>query len=212
MIKYQLKGTGLIKYHLGCDYFRDAHDSLCYAPKKYTDKLILDYVKLFGQKRKPYWSPLEHNNHLKIDNSTELDEKDIKSYQSMIGSLHGAVSLGRFDNSTDAMTLSSFRSLPRQGHLQKAKQVYGYLSNFKDSTIRIRIGHPDYTGIKPNEYEWERSVYGKIREIIPVDKPKPLGKDVTLMTYVNANSYHDMITGRSLTGVLHLIKKTPFDW
>ena len=58
-IRYQLKGTGQIKYHLGCDYFRDAHNILCYATKKYIDKLILDYIKLFGQNTKPYWSPLE---------------------------------------------------------------------------------------------------------------------------------------------------------
>ena len=130
----------------------------------------------------------------------------------MIGSLQWAVSLGRFDISTAVMTLSSFRSLPRQGHLQRSKRLYGYLSNFKDSAIRIRTGHPDYTGLKPNEYEWERSVYGNITEVIPTDAPKPLGKDVTLTTYVDANLYHDMITGRSVTGVLHLINQTPFDW
>ena len=30
--------------------------------------------------------------------------------------------------------------------------------------------------------------------------------------YVNANLYHDLITGRVLTVVLHLINQTPFDW
>jgi hypothetical protein len=29
---------------------------------------------------------------------------------------------------------------------------------------------------------------------------------------VDANLYHDMITGRSVTGVLHLINQTPFEW
>jgi hypothetical protein len=35
---------------------------------------------------------------------------------------------------------------------------------------------------------------------------------VTLTTYVDANLYHDMISGRSVTGILHLINKTPFNW
>ena len=35
---------------------------------------------------------------------------------------------------------------------------------------------------------------------------------MTLTTYVDANLYHDMITGRSVTGIIHLINGTPFDW
>ncbi len=30
--------------------------------------------------------------------------------------------------------------------------------------------------------------------------------------YVNANLYHDMLTGRSVTGILHLLNQTPIDW
>jgi hypothetical protein len=33
-----------------------------------------------------------------------------------------------------------------------------------------------------------------------------------LTHYVDANLYHDMITGRSVTGILHLANKTPIDW
>ena len=35
---------------------------------------------------------------------------------------------------------------------------------------------------------------------------------VTLTTYVDPNLYHNMITGRSVTDILHLINQTPFDW
>ena len=31
-------------------------------------------------------------------------------------------------------------------------------------------------------------------------------------SYVNANLYHDMATGRSVTGVLHFLNKTPIEW
>ena len=30
--------------------------------------------------------------------------------------------------------------------------------------------------------------------------------------YEDANLFHDIMTGRSVTGILHLINKTPFDW
>ena len=42
--------------------------------------------------------------------------------------------------------------------------------------------------------------------------PTPLGKHVTLTHFFDANLYHDILTGRSVTGILHLLNKTPIDW
>jgi hypothetical protein len=42
--------------------------------------------------------------------------------------------------------------------------------------------------------------------------PKPMGKTVTTVTYKDANLYHDMLTGRSVTGILHLCNQTLIDW
>ena len=107
---------------------------------------------MFGKRPKFYWSPLEHGDHPEIDTSEELNETGIKQFQSMIGSLQWAISLGRFDISTTVMTLSSLRVSPRKGHLERAKRTYGYLSKFKNSAIRIRTDIPDYSNIKDEEY------------------------------------------------------------
>ena len=32
------------------------------------------------------------------------------------------------------------------------------------------------------------------------------------LTYIEADLFHDIITGRSVTGILHLINKIPFNW
>lgn len=40
----------------------------------------------------------------------------------------------------------------------------------------------------------------------------PHGRPVTLTHYVDANLYHDCLTGRSVTGILHFINATPIDW
>ena len=50
--KFKLKGTGPIKFHLGCDFFRDEDGTLCMAPKKYITKMIDSYVLMFGTKPK----------------------------------------------------------------------------------------------------------------------------------------------------------------
>ncbi len=82
----------------------------------------------------------------------------------------------------------------------------------KHSAIRIRTEEPDYSDIPRTEYDWEFSVYRGAREELPKNAPEPLGKPVVTTTYVDANLYHCMLTGKSVSGVLHLFNKTPVDW
>ena len=56
------------------------------------------------------------------------------------------------------------------------------------------------------------TVYGNVKELLPDDAPKPLGNPVVTTTYIDANLYHDFITGRAVTGALHLVNGTPGDW
>jgi hypothetical protein len=62
------------------------------------------------------------------------------------------------------------------------------------------------------EHEWSKLVYGEISEMIPEVAPDPFGKMVTLTHYEDANLMHDNISGRSVTGILYMIHKTPLDW
>ena len=39
--KFQLKGTGAVSFHLGCDFFRDSTGTLCMAPKRYIDRIAV---------------------------------------------------------------------------------------------------------------------------------------------------------------------------
>ena len=209
---YKLKGTGPISYHLGCDYFRDDDGTLCFAPRKYIDKMMDSYFQMFGEKPKQYTSPLEKGDHPELDSSEELGEVDIKKYQSLIGALQWAVTVGRIDITTAVMTMSSYRVNPRVGHLDRLRRIYGYLSKMKHAVVRIRTSEPDYSDLPDQQFDWSYSVYGEMTEIIPDDVPPPLGKCVTLTTYVDANLFHDMSNGQSVTGILHFINQTPFEW
>ena len=210
---FKLKGVGPLTYHLGCDYFRDKSDgTLCYGPKKYIAKMVDQYKMMFGTQPREYTSPLEKGDHPEVDTSDELDEEGIKKYQTMIGCLQWAISLGRFDIQTATMTMSRFRSAPRKGHLDRLKRIYGYLKKFSSAAIRIRVNEPDLNDLPDQDFDWCYSVYGDVQELLPRDAPKPLGKPVTTITYKDANLYHDMLTGRSVTGVLHLCNQTLIDW
>ena len=210
---FKLKGTGPIEFYLGCDFGRDEDGTLFMQPKKYIERMKKNYEQFFGQKViSTYRSPIEKGDHPETDSSDFLDAEGIQVYQSLIGSLQWAVSLARFDIATAVMTLSSFRVAPRAGHLERAKRVVCYLAKFTHAKLRFRTQEPDYSGIPNITYDWAHSVYGDIEEDIPDDIPTPLGKHVRITHYVDANLYHDKITGRSVTGILDYLNQTPIDW
>jgi hypothetical protein len=130
----------------------------------------------------------------------------------MIGHLQWAFSLGRFDIQTARMTMSRFRAAPRIGHLNRLKRMYGYLKKLASAAIRVRLLEPDLGELPEQIFDWCHSVYGSVQELLPKDAPKPLGKAVTKITYTDANLYHDILTGRSVTGILHLWNQTLINW
>ena len=101
-------------------------------PGEYISKMENSYVHRFGEKPKQsVQSPLESRDHPKLDMSEFLDEDGIEIYQSLIGSMQWAVSIGRYDIHTTVMTMSGFRVQPQIGHLDQVKRMYGYLCNIK---------------------------------------------------------------------------------
>jgi len=110
------------------------------------------------------------------------------------------------------MTLSRFRAMPRQGHLDRVKRIHGYLSKMRHAKIKIRTDAPDYSNIPVKLHDWEYSCYADAKEEIPLDAPAPKGKPVTATSFFDANLCHDLISGKSVTGILHQLNKTPIDW
>ena len=210
---FKLKGTGPIDYHLGMTFRRNDRGTLCISPKRYIDKMVGTYQQLFGTKPSTKaLSPLEKGDHPEIDDSDFLDEADTQVYQSLIGALQWAISIGRLDICTAVMTMSSFHAQPRKGHLERVKCIYGYLYKMRDAEIPIRTQEPDFSEVPNEEYDWCKTVYGDVHEVIPKDIPEPLGRFVTTVHYVDANLYHCMLTGRSVMGILHFVNQMPIDW
>jgi hypothetical protein len=80
--------------------------------RKYISKMIRQFENMFGCKPREYTSPLEKGDHPEVATPEELDTEGIKKYQTMIGSLQWAVSIGRFDIQTATMTMSPSRAAP----------------------------------------------------------------------------------------------------
>ena len=210
---FKLKGVGPLEFHLGCGFYRDDEGNLCMSPTRYIERMAKNYEVMFGSKpSQRYQSPLEKGDHPELDTSDFLDVDGIKKYQSLIGAIQWAVSIGRFDVSTAVMTLSSFRANPRVGHLERAKRIVGYLTKMKYAAIKFRTSEPDMSIYGEEHYDWERTVYKGAREVIPTDAPEPRGAPVTIIKFVDANLMHNVITGHSVTGTLTLVNKTVLDW
>jgi hypothetical protein len=90
---------------LGCDFVRDEHGRLGYAPIKYIEKMVANY-EIIGQKPRMLQSTRE-GDHPELDCSELLNHEDTKIYQSLIGALQWVVQLGRIDIITAVMTMSS---------------------------------------------------------------------------------------------------------
>jgi hypothetical protein len=209
---FKLKGSGEISFHLGCDFFCDEDGTLCMKPEKYISKMVQGYEQMFGcTPKRNIYSPLEKGDHPKLDTSDLCDSTETHKYQSLIGSLQWAVSIGRIDITTTVMTLSSFRAVPRKGRLEHAKRVVSYVAKFKESTIRFRTQEPDYSNITALAYDWECK-YNEALEDTPTDAPTPLGKFGVIATHVDANLCHDLVRGKSVSGILHWLNGTPIDW
>ena len=90
--------------------------------------------------------------------------------------------------------------------------IHGWLSKFRSGAMRICTEEPDYSEIPEPCHDWAHSVYADEKEDIPADIPKPKGKSVVTTSFQDANLHHDLLNGRSVTGILHLLNKTPIDW
>jgi hypothetical protein len=211
--KYILKGVGPPEYHLGGNFGRDPDGTLYWGAGSYVQKMLNNYERVFKGPPKKYSAPLDPDDSPELDQSDVLNEDQTRLYQSLIGALQWAVTLGRFDIAVSVMTMSSFRAAPREGHLERLKRIHGYLRKWPDGAIRFRTGIPDNESkFTMPEHDWMYTVYGNCEEEISPDLPTPKGKLVRLTTFVDANLMHCKVTGKSATGILHLVNQTPVEW
>ena len=158
---------------------------------------------------------MDHEDRPELDTSELCGPDDTAKFQSLIGACQWMISLCRLDLAHSIMSLSRYRHAPRKGHLDRLMRVCSYVRKFPQAAIRICTGipnHEDTFGEYPEQYDWMETVYGSPTEELPPNMPTPKGKLVHTTTYFDANLMHDVITGRSTSGVLHFLNQTPWEW
>ena len=178
----KLKGVGPLEYHLDCTYNKDPDGTLAAYPRRYVNKILESYQRMFKEKPRKSRPPLEGGDHPELHTPELCDEHQTNQFQTLVGQLQWLISPGHFDIAVHVMSLSRFRAQPRKGHLDRAKRIVGYLLFLPDGAIRFRTGEPDFSSLNDQEYDWTRSVYSGACEQIPHDIPKPLGDMARLPT------------------------------
>ena len=172
-------------------------------------------MNIFGTNTKLHKSvrsPLEIFDHPEIYKSELLDNEYINKYQLLIGSFEWDISLGRFDICAHVMKMYNFRSAPRQGNMDQVKRIYTYRDKMRNACIKVWTEEPDYSELSYKKFDWEYYVCEEVKELPPDDAQTPMGNYVMLKNHIDANLFHDHITGCSITGILHLVNKTLVDW
>ena len=119
----KLKGVGPLEYHLGCTYKKDPDGTLAADPRRYVNKILESYERMFKEKPRKSRPPLEGGDHPELDTSELCDEHQTKQFQALIGQPQWLISLGCLDIAVHVMSLSRFRAQPRKARLDRAKRI-----------------------------------------------------------------------------------------
>ena len=177
----------------------------CCAPKKHIEKILDNCRRIFGAWPEPATSPPVNGDHPELDASELLNEDDQKMCQSLIRALRWAIQIGCFDIQTAVMSLSCLHAVSRQGHLDRVKRIRGCLSKMRHAAIEIRTGAPDRSNIPVKLHDWECSCHADAKEEIPSDAPAQKGKPATMTSFFDANLCHDLVSGKSVAGIVRCI-------
>jgi len=220
---YVLKGIGKPEYYLGGNINEIHEDSIW---RKYGTRMSMSadtYIKNSldrlqqligcGEFRKAK-SPMSQEYHPETEDSNLLDASMASKYRGIIGSLNWIVTLGRLDIAYATNVLARYSMAPRIGHLNAAKRVLGYLREFPHGKIMMDPRPFDFAHLshKINDFETWKEYYPDAKEELPEDIPFGNGSEAQITCFVDADHAHDVVTRRSVTGLILFVNQTPVKW
>ncbi len=164
-----------------------------------------------------YSIPARADNLFPVDydpstNLSDLLDPDCSSfYQHLIGVMKWMVELGYIDITAEISMLSSYLACPREGHLENALHVMGYLQLKHNSQLIFDPTYPVIDQTAFPSFDWTE-FHGNMEEAIAPDMPPPLGKDIDLRMMVDSDHAGDKRTCCSHTGFIIFCNLAPIIW
>jgi hypothetical protein len=162
-------------------------------------------------KRKKTLTPFESSYRPELDTTPELALAGHRYFQELIGVLRWGVEIGRLDILLEVSLLSAYLACPREGHLEAALHIFGYLKHFPKRKLAFDHGHPPINQKRFTKYDWT-DFYRDAEEPIPPNAPEPRGKEVSTHCFVDADLAGNTVTRRSQMGILLFVNRAPITW
>ena len=162
-------------------------------------------------KKKKCLTPFESSYRPELDVSPELALDGHRYFQELIGVLRWGVEIGRLDILLEVALLSAYLACPREGHLEAAFHIFGYLKWEPKRKLAFDPDHPAINQKRFTKYDWT-DFYRDAQEPIPPNAPQPRGKEVSTHCFVDANLAGNTVTRRSQMGILLFVNKAPITW
>jgi hypothetical protein len=197
-------------------------DSYLKEALRVCNKLMVEHdLKFTSTKRHGRKTPFSnHGYRPELDDTLYCNSELLTVYQNLIGILRWICELGRMDILHETSILSQYLSQPRIGHLQQVLNIFYYLKHRGKSYLTLdptrfdidwKPRTPGQTS--PGERaEAMRELYPDAEETIPYDMPEPLGKEIDINVFVDADHAGNRVTRRSHTGIIIMINMAPVIW
>ena len=92
--------------------------------------------------------------------------------------------------------------------MKAVKRILSYLKTFPKGRIIVDTTYPDHSVYPIEDHLNWRELYPEAEEEIPNDLPTSKGPKVRMTVFVDADHAHDLVTRRSITGILVMLNNT----
>jgi hypothetical protein len=150
--------------------------------------------------------------HPEIDVTPTCIDEDSAKYRSIISYCIWIIALGRFDIAHATYSMSRFNMAPKEGHIKAVKRILAYLKTFPKGSVIIDTSYPSHSEYPVDDHPNWKDFYPDAEEEITNDLPMSKGLKVRMTVYVDADHAHDLVTRRSITGILVMLNNTPVRW
>ena len=159
-------------------------------------------------------TPMDNSYIPELDDTPELNSEDITFYQEIIGMLRWAIEIGRVDINTEVSLLSSFQAAPREGHLNQLLRIVAFLKRKPKLTLYFDPAQAqlDENMFNGSDYTQFRDHYRDAVEELPDRRPKPRGRMVKVICFVDASHAANRVNRKSHTGYVIFINRAPILW
>ena len=202
-------------YYLGSRLKRRPDGKLQMNMEEYCKETIRKYESKHNITLKKENIPMPVDSKPETDTSEILDEAEHKDYQHIVGICQWLVIRGRIDITYAVSSLSRFSTCPRKGHHTLAKKILGYLKKYPKKGIVIDPTPPrisEYPNTPPEKFEEFGHQYHYFKEQHDSRFPTQTIPELDVTIFCDADHGHDLVTGRSITGILAFVGSTPVYW